>query len=241
MLLSELADATGTSAASIKYYLREGLLPAGRRVTATRADYGERHVERLHLIRTLRETCATPIPHIAGLTALLDADPVPLLDAMELAQLLALGFDPGQAITVAGVVPEPGTRPPGTRPSHGGPPEPGDDPAADAHDPVGRVLTERGWPVNDARVRGFLEELLVDMARDGHAPLDATLNFYARIADEVAAYDLGVLESSHETPDRIVAGLVVGTARYSALLVRMVALAHASRSIARHHRPPAPA
>ena len=83
MLLSELADATGTSAASIKYYLREGLLPAGRRVTATRADYGERHVERLHLIRTLRETCATPIPHIAGLTALLDADPVPLSEFLK--------------------------------------------------------------------------------------------------------------------------------------------------------------
>lgn len=232
MLLSELADATGTSAASIKYYLREGLLPPGERVTATRADYGTRHVERLHLIRTLRDTCATPVPHIAALTALLDADPVPLRDAMELAQLLALGFDPGQAISVDGIVPPPADAEAETETGAGA------DHGAAARAAVGRVLAERGWPVHDARVRGFLEELLVDMARDGAVPVDATLSFYARVADEVAAYDLGFIESRHETPDRLVAALVVGTARYSALLVRMVALAHASRSIARHHAPP---
>lgn len=230
MLLSELAKATGTTPASIKYYLREGLLPPGERITATRADYGPRHIDRLHLIRTLRETCGTPIPHIAALTAILDDDRRTLLDAMELAQLLALGFDPETACT-------PGAKGAEQR-SDGTPPEPPDDSVAtivdDVHAAVGRVIEERGWPAHDATVRGFLENLLVGMTRDAGPPLDATLHFYARIADEVAAYDLGSIDRGHDTPDQVVAALVVGTARYSALLVRMVAMAHASRAIARY-------
>lgn len=37
----------------IKYYLREGLLPPGRATASNQADYGEDHVHRLRLIRTL--------------------------------------------------------------------------------------------------------------------------------------------------------------------------------------------
>ena len=55
MLLHELAEATGVSAASIKYYRRAGLLPPGERITTTRQDYGRAHVERLELIQVLRE------------------------------------------------------------------------------------------------------------------------------------------------------------------------------------------
>ena len=57
MLLHELAETTGVSAASIKYYRREGLLPPGERITSTRQDYGRAHVERLafdRLVRILR-------------------------------------------------------------------------------------------------------------------------------------------------------------------------------------------
>lgn len=38
---------------TVKYYLREGLLPAGTRTSATQAQYGEEHVARLGLIRVL--------------------------------------------------------------------------------------------------------------------------------------------------------------------------------------------
>ena len=50
MLLHELSETTGISVASIKYYRREGLLPPGERMTATRQDYGRAHVERLEQI-----------------------------------------------------------------------------------------------------------------------------------------------------------------------------------------------
>ena len=38
MQLKDLSSQSGVSAASIKYYLREGLLPAGETVHATRAQ-----------------------------------------------------------------------------------------------------------------------------------------------------------------------------------------------------------
>src|SRR6478752_3439492 len=49
MQLKELSERTGVSPASIKFYLREGLLPAGRPVHATRAEYSDQHVSRLEL------------------------------------------------------------------------------------------------------------------------------------------------------------------------------------------------
>lgn len=44
MRLSELSKQSGVTTATIKYYLREGLLPPGERVTATQAEYDESHL-----------------------------------------------------------------------------------------------------------------------------------------------------------------------------------------------------
>ncbi|WP_367318566.1 MerR family transcriptional regulator [Streptomyces sp. HUAS ZL42] len=53
MQLAELSRRSAVSIATIKYYLRSGLLLPGERITATQADYGEDHVHRLRLIRAL--------------------------------------------------------------------------------------------------------------------------------------------------------------------------------------------
>lgn len=53
MRISELSAQTGVTVPTIKYYLREGLLPEGERSSATQAAYGEKHVERLRVIRAL--------------------------------------------------------------------------------------------------------------------------------------------------------------------------------------------
>ncbi|WP_030302992.1 MerR family transcriptional regulator [Streptomyces katrae] len=53
MKISELSRRTGVPVASIKYFLRQGLLPAGRATAATLAEYGEEHVQRLRLIKAL--------------------------------------------------------------------------------------------------------------------------------------------------------------------------------------------
>ena len=55
MRIAALSAATGVPVATIKYYLREGLLPPGEQTSATQAQYDEDHVSRLRLIRALLE------------------------------------------------------------------------------------------------------------------------------------------------------------------------------------------
>lgn len=75
MTLAELSAATGVSVATIKYYIREGLLPAGEPIGPKKAEYDERHVSRIRLIRILREVGDVPIARIGDVvTALGDQD-----------------------------------------------------------------------------------------------------------------------------------------------------------------------
>ena len=53
MRISELAVASALPVATIKFYLREGLLQAGHPTSATQATYGDAHLRRLRLIRAL--------------------------------------------------------------------------------------------------------------------------------------------------------------------------------------------
>lgn len=53
MRISELSRASGVPTATIKYYLREGLLHSGELTSATQAQYDDSHVARLRLIRAL--------------------------------------------------------------------------------------------------------------------------------------------------------------------------------------------
>lgn len=53
MRISELSAASGVPVATIKYYLREKLLPEGERASPTQASYGAAHVQRLGVIRAL--------------------------------------------------------------------------------------------------------------------------------------------------------------------------------------------
>ncbi|MBE1878845.1 MerR family transcriptional regulator [Myceligenerans pegani] len=56
MRISELSERSGVSPASIKYYIREGLLPGGERTGYNSTEYDESHVGRLRLIRALIDT-----------------------------------------------------------------------------------------------------------------------------------------------------------------------------------------
>ncbi|MFJ1807683.1 MULTISPECIES: MerR family transcriptional regulator [unclassified Streptomyces] len=53
MRISELSRRSGVSVTTIKYYLREGLLQPGRQTAATQAEYDDRHLRRLRLVRAL--------------------------------------------------------------------------------------------------------------------------------------------------------------------------------------------
>ncbi|MGO1974186.1 MAG: MerR family transcriptional regulator [Propionibacteriaceae bacterium] len=53
MRISELSRASGVPSATIKYYLREGLLHEGQLTSATQATYDDSHIARLALVRAL--------------------------------------------------------------------------------------------------------------------------------------------------------------------------------------------
>ncbi|MET1072194.1 MAG: MerR family transcriptional regulator [Umezawaea sp.] len=53
--IAELSATSGVPVPTIKYYLREGLLPAGESTGRNQAVYGEDHLRRLKLVRALVE------------------------------------------------------------------------------------------------------------------------------------------------------------------------------------------
>jgi DNA-binding transcriptional MerR regulator len=53
MRISQLSRASGVPVATIKYYLREGLLHQGQLTSATQAQYDQSHLARLRLVRAL--------------------------------------------------------------------------------------------------------------------------------------------------------------------------------------------
>ncbi|GAA2409719.1 MerR family transcriptional regulator [Streptomyces glaucosporus] len=74
MRLAELSRASGVPTATIKYYLREGLLSPGKRTGTQRARYGREHLHRLRLIRALLDLAGLSLNTIRGVLATLDSD-----------------------------------------------------------------------------------------------------------------------------------------------------------------------
>lgn len=72
MRISELSRTTDVPVATIKYYLREGLLHEGELTSATQAAYNEQHVARLRLIRALGGAGGLRVAAIRDVLAQLD-------------------------------------------------------------------------------------------------------------------------------------------------------------------------
>lgn len=90
MKLSALAQESGVSTASIKYYIHVGVLRPGHKRNATTADYSQAHADRLRLIICLRRELRSPIDSIAALTRAIDDESLENIELMGLCQRLAL-------------------------------------------------------------------------------------------------------------------------------------------------------
>ena len=99
MTLSELSAATGVPVATVKYYLREGLLPPGERRSATRADYGAAHVERLHLVRALVDGARLSLESVHRVVAALEHPPQTWHELLGVAQAAIDGPTPEVAVS----------------------------------------------------------------------------------------------------------------------------------------------
>ena len=74
MKMAQLSTASGIPVATIKYYLREGLLPAGERSGPNQSLYGPEHLRRLRVIRGLLEVGGLSIAAAHQVIDAIDSD-----------------------------------------------------------------------------------------------------------------------------------------------------------------------
>lgn len=73
--ISELAEGAGVPVATVRHYLREGLLPEGRKTSRNMAYYPAEMVDRIKLIKLLQEERFMPLKVIRGLLEREGGDP----------------------------------------------------------------------------------------------------------------------------------------------------------------------
>ncbi|MFS4507140.1 MerR family transcriptional regulator [Clavibacter sp. Sh2141] len=185
MRITELADATGVPPATIKYYVREGLLPAGVRVSDNRTEYDDEHVRRVRLIRALIDVGRLPVPRAREVLAVLDDDARQVQDVFAVAQ---------DALT------------PG--------PPPTDAPAADALARVDAITRRAGWCVLEEHAGRAQAARAVDgFERSGHRMDDGYLDRYAEAAGIQADADLAAVRGRPDRTamaELMVVGTVLG-------------------------------
>lgn len=85
MRIGELAKATGTKAETIRYYEREGILPAADRTDSNYRDYSDEHLATLIFVRRARALGFT-MAQVRELLALSDHEDKPCRDVDQLVQ-----------------------------------------------------------------------------------------------------------------------------------------------------------
>ncbi|MFJ4917381.1 MerR family transcriptional regulator [Streptomyces sp. NPDC088726] len=210
MRLSELSERSGIKTATIKYYLREGLLPPGGRVSATQAEYDESHLRRLRLVRALLQVGRLPVA--TAREVLKQADDESLGRTMRLgASLWAL--------------------PPGPEPDEEAP----ETVAARAE--TDRLLDRLGW--RTAQEIGSLSPAhrsvvasLATLIRLGYPCEGDYLAEHARLMHQVAVQDLDMMET-YPTEAEQVEHAVASAVLYEPLLAALRRLAQEEESARR--------
>ena len=209
MRISELADRSGVSVATIKYYLREGLLPPGQATSATQARYGEAHLARLRLVRVLRDVGRVPVANLGAVLDAIDDRALDLHDKIGAAHH-ALGPEP--------------------------PADPTADHQAARADVV-RFVAERGWRVRpDCPSLDALATVLVGLrALDGDVGADVFL-VHAGAAEELARFELATIDTAAGV-EAAITQVVVGTVAFEQAFVALRRLAQEHHSAERFADP----
>ncbi|MFD1213609.1 MerR family transcriptional regulator [Arthrobacter sp. GCM10027362] len=201
MQLKELGLRSGVSTASIKFYLREGMLPRGRIRDSSRADYTEAHLQRLELIKVLRRAVGLGLEKIKAIAAAIDDPRLGDVELMGRVQAMILGL--------------------------------AEEPVPD-HPLAAGLIGSGRWVDAPSPARNSLNLLLYRMDDLGVPADGRVLAAYADAVDQVAALDIGSVERAGSR-DELVRTVAVGTHLYGELLLKMLAVAQASRAM----RPPA--
>lgn len=210
MRVSELSRASGVPVATVKYYLREGLLHRGVTTSPNQARYDGTHLQRLRLIRSLVEVGGLPIATVRDVLAAVDDPDTPVHDML------------GRAVYA--VTPDPDDEPDAHH----------DRAVAE----IEAMLARNGWRVSgNAPARRSAAAVLARMHRLGQDRFTANLDAYAHAAERIAETDLAPIAALTDRADRAEAALV-GTVLGDALIAALRRMAQESFS-ARHFPPTA--
>lgn len=205
MWMAELAQRSGLAVPTIKFYLRDGLLPAGIAVGATRASYDESHVRRLRLIRALTD--------IAGLR-------------LETVKQVLDGIDHAESWHEA--VGSAHTR-------LGSPGDETAPPTAASQARVRRMLEIQGWELTPDHPHALMLARALDALDSvGHPLSDGLLDLYAHGMRPLAAYEvMSVREAAGPDVEPTVEAVVIGTLLQEPVLlaIRRIAQENVSRML----------
>jgi DNA-binding transcriptional MerR regulator len=204
MRISELSRRSGVPLPTIKYYLREGLLPPGRQTAPNQASYDEQHVRRLRLIRALVEVGRLGLADVRRVVQAAADEAVPI----------------GRAIGIAHRALDTST-----------PDRAADSDMAQALSDVDDYLRNRRWQVApDAPARRALAGALDALRQLGRPASVDVLDPYADIADRLAKFELRATPDGTSRSETIEFA-VIGTVVFEAALValRRLAQEHHSR------------
>ena len=214
MRISELSKEAGVSIPTIKFYLREGVLAPGRPTAPNQADYSEEPLRRLRLIRSLTEVGGLTLRQVRSVLEAMDDERRPLHELLGVAHH-ALGPPPDDGPT---------------------PPE-----MARARADVDRFLSDLGWRVSaEAPARMALAQALATLRRLGRDVEASVFEPHARVADRLAAQEVGTLDPAAPRAETVEAA-VLGTVVFEAALVALRRLAQEHHSAIRLSRRPQPA
>lgn len=209
--IAELSRSTGIPVPTIKYYLREGLVPPGERTSPNQAQYDDTHVRRLKLVRALIDVGGLSVAAARSVLDKMDSPGLDVLHSLGKAQ---------HAITA--------------------PRENVADEAWElATEQVTKLIEQRDWQVRaDNPARQTLAEVMATLRRLGHEDYLALVDDYASAAERLANAEIDMFPPRTDT-DRAAEAVIIWTLLGDALLaaLRRLTQENAAASVAARPKP----
>jgi len=202
MKMSQLSTESGVTVASIKYYVREGLLSAGEHTSANQASYGADHIHRLRLIRALIEVGGLSVATAREVITAVDTPDMPLSWIFGVAQMAISDADLYSPVA----------------------------PDSEGRHQVDEVIARAGWTVTEENPgRAGAARVLDTYAQLGQEHLNEISPQYVEAAELIAQADLAAVARNTDVGDMaqtVVVGTILGDALLASL--RRIAQEHVS-------------
>ena len=184
MRIAELSRRSGVAVPTIKYYLRESLLPPGELTSPNQASYDEHHVSRLRLIRALIDLAHVPVAQVRAVLEALDSDTMSLHERIG---VVHRAVTPSRQLTAA------------------------DSAHTTAAIQVRELIERRGWAVEpDSPAIATLVETIAVLRSLGQDHLVSFLDSYAEAVERFTELEVTAV-ASRTDPHRIAESVVIGT------------------------------